>query len=86
VDIVSFILASRNEILRVLNDLFQSLGERPYPLVTGHDFPVKLVPLGRIPQEPILMPRDELSELHRTLREIGIQHLYPASARSQDVQ
>lgn len=79
VAIVSFALAARNEILRVLNGLFQSIGERPYPLVTGHDFPVRLVPQGRIPQQPILTPREELLEMHRKLREIGVKNLYPDS-------
>lgn len=79
VEMVHFVLAARNGILKVLNGLFQSLGERPYPLVWGHEFPEDLVPRGSIPSEPILASRDELIELHRRLREIAIVNLYPGS-------
>ncbi len=79
VDIVRFILACRNEILRVMNAFFTSIGQKPWPAVQGHDFPQRLVPPGRIPQQPFLVLRDDLLAMHRRLREIGVNYLSRAA-------
>ncbi len=79
VDIVRFILACRNEILRVMNAFFASIGQKPWPAVQGHDFPQRLVPPGRIPEQPFLLPHDDLLRMHRQLREIGVNYLSRAA-------
>jgi len=79
VAIVTFILACRNEILRVMNGFFASIGQKPWPFVHGHDFPPRLVPHGAIPDVPMLASPDELAAMHRRLREIGIEHFSQAA-------
>lgn len=79
VDVVRFILACRNEILRVMNAFFASIGQKPWPPVQGHDFPHRLVPPGRIPEQPFLVAREELLVMHRRLREIGVNYLSRAA-------
>ena len=79
VAIVKFILACRNEILRVMNGFFASVGKRPWPYVSAHDFPQRLVPAGSVPAAPILVAPDELAAWHRRLREIGIEHFSQAA-------
>jgi len=78
-DIVSFMLAAQNEILSVLNKLFQSIGAREYPLVQGHDFPEQLVPAGEVPSHPVSLSRQELLAMYRRLREIGVMHMRRAA-------
>jgi len=80
VGIVKFILACRNEILRVMNGFFASIGQKPWPFVHGHDFPQRLVQPGTIPEHPVLASHEELLAMHRRLREIGIDHLSEAAA------
>jgi hypothetical protein len=78
-EIVTFLLAAQNEILQVLNKLFQSIGAREYPLVEGHDFPEELVPPGSVPSRPVRVTRHELVAMYRKLREIGIMHMRRAA-------
>lgn len=78
-EIVIFLLATQNEILQVLNKLFQSIGAREYPLVGGHDFPEELVPPGSVPSSPVLVSRQELVAMYRKLREIGVVHMRRAA-------
>jgi len=80
VEIVHFILAARNEIFRVMNPLFQSIGRRPYALVAGHEFPPNWVPSGSLPDGPPLMSQADLRRTFRRLREIGVNHIYPQRA------
>ena len=79
VAIVQFILACRNEILRVMNGFFASVGKKPWPFVHGHDFPPRLLAGAAIPDAPLLVPSAELASMHRRLREIGIDHFSQAA-------
>jgi hypothetical protein len=72
--VVRFSLAARNEILHTVNPLFESIGRRPYPLVSGHDFPAVWVPSHTIPDDPPRMSPDQLRRSCLELRQIGVHH------------
>jgi len=72
--VARFSLAARNEILRTMNPLFQSIGRRPYPLVAGHDFPLAWVPPHTIPDDPPLLSPEQLRRSCLELRQIGVHH------------
>lgn len=85
VDIVQLFNSGRNEILGILNPLFESIGLRRYPSVQGHEFPRRWVPDGSVPEEPVFMSADDLRRTHRRLREIGVNHVYPDRAAATRV-
>jgi hypothetical protein len=80
VDIVQFFNSGRNEILSIMNPLFESIGLRPYPLVKGHEFPSRWVPDEKVAREPQFMSSEELRRTHRRLKETGVNHVYPDRA------
>ncbi|MFQ5599570.1 MAG: hypothetical protein ACE5G2_03330 [Candidatus Krumholzibacteriia bacterium] len=81
VDIIRFLNGGRNEILRIMNPFFRSLGLEPYPLIQGVAFfPPRWVEAGSIPDHPQLMRQDELRATYRMLRGIGVKHLLPECA------
>lgn len=81
--VVNFLNAARNEILTVMNQLFESAGLDACDLVAGHNFVPGYVPEGTVPDEPVAMTPDALRELHRKLRALGVDHLRRPTPPSQ---
>ena len=85
-DVVNFLNAARNEILRVMNQLFESAGLDPCDLVGGHTFPVGFVPDGVVSDAPASMTEDELRSQHDRLRALGVDHLRRPPVPPQPLQ
>jgi hypothetical protein len=73
--VVNFLSGARNEILTVMNQLFESAGLDPCDLVAGHTFAPGYIPDGAVPDEPVAMTPDELRQQHSKLRALGVDHL-----------
>ncbi len=73
-DVINFLNAARNEILTVMNQLFESAGFDPCELVQGHKFPDGVIPDGRVPEGELMVAPEVLCEQHSVLRSAGVNH------------